>query len=123
MILVDTSVWVDHLRAKDQVLVHLLEWGKVIIHPMVIGELACGSLNNRSLLLGLWQNLPQPKAASHDEAVFFLNSKQLMGKGVGWVDVHLLASVFLTPGVQLWTRDNRLASIAHTLNCHWLNGN
>jgi len=123
MILVDTSVWVDYLRAKDQALAQLLELGKVVIHPMVIGELACGHLSNRTLLLGLWQDLPQTKVVDHDEALFFLNNKQLMGKGIGWVDVHLLASVFLTPDVQLWTRDKRLASIAHALSCHWLDGN
>ncbi len=122
MILVDTSVWIDHLRAKDQTLAHLLESGRVVSHPMVIGELACGNLSNRSLLLDLWQDLPQAKVVGHDEALFFLNNKQLMGKGIGWVDVHLLASVFLTPDVQLWTRDKRLASIAHALDCHWLNG-
>ena len=120
MVLVDTSVWVDHLRAKDTSLVGLLELGKVAIHPIIIGELACGNLANRELLLGLWQRLPHAVQASHGEALVYLHAHQLMGKGIGWVDVHLLASVRLTPGTLLWTRDKRLADRAEALGCHWL---
>jgi len=120
MVLVDTSVWVGHLRAREPALVRLLEQGKVAMHPMVVGELACGNLNQRTLLLELWQALPQVVPASHDEALFFLQSGQLAGKGIGWVDVHLLASVRLTLGTKLWTHDKRLAGVAESLGCHWL---
>lgn len=120
MILVDTSIWVDHLRAKDETLVRLLEQGQVGIHPMIIGELACGHLRNRESLLGLWQGLPQVVEAGHDEVLHYLQSQQLMGKGIGWVDLHLLTSVRLTPNAWLWTGDRRLAAVAQSVGSHWL---
>lgn len=120
MVLVDTSIWVDHLRAKDETLVRLLEQGQVGIHPMIIGELACGHLRHREALLGLWQCLPQVLEASHDEVLHYLHSQQLMGKGIGWVDLHLLTSVRLTPNAWLWTRDKRLQMVAESLGCHYL---
>lgn len=115
MILVDTSVWVDYLRNGDKTLAQLLTQGQVCIHPMIIGELACGNLQNREQLMGLWHNLPAVNMASHSEALFFLDSHKLMGKGIGWVDLHLLAASQLTSNTQLWTRDRRLAHIAETL--------
>lgn len=115
MILVDTSVWVDHLRHSDETLAQLLTQGQVYIHPMITGELACGHLQNREQLIVLWQNLPCSVEASHKEAMLFVESHQLMGKGIGFVDVHLLASARLTANTQLWTRDKRLADVAQSL--------
>ncbi len=112
MILADTSVWVDHLRAGDAGLRDSLEVGSVYIHPFVIGELACGHMENRSEVIGLLQQLPTVPRATDDEALQFIETHGLMAKGIGYVDVHLLASVALSPGVKLWTRDRRLASVA-----------
>ena len=119
MILVDTSVWVDHLRSGDPVLAGLLEQNRVVMHPMVLGELACGSLQNRRQLLQLWQQLESLQPVSHDEALYFIEQNGLMGKGIGYVDVHLLASVAIAAGVKLWTRDERLVSIAAELRYAW----
>lgn len=115
MILVDTSVWVDHLRSGDYTLSQVLEQGAACVHPMIIGELACGHLQNRSQLLELLSNLTQCICASHEETLRFLDTHKLMGKGIGWVDMHLLASTFLTPRCSFWTRDRRLFSVAQTL--------
>ncbi|MEX1032783.1 MAG: PIN domain-containing protein [Cellvibrionaceae bacterium] len=115
-VLVDTSVWVDHLRSRDERLAQLLTDGLVCMHPMIIGELACGHLQNREQLQILWQNLPKSTEASHHEALHLLESHQLMGKGIGYVDLHLLASCLLTGDTRLWTRDRRLARIAETLD-------
>lgn len=112
MVLVDTSIWVDHLRYGDDSLSQLLIQGLVFCHPMIIGELACGNLQNRSELISMWQNLPAPTEASHQEALYLLESRLLMGKGIGYVDLHLLASCLLTTHTQLWTRDKRLATVA-----------
>jgi predicted nucleic acid-binding protein len=115
MILVDTSVWVDHLRLAETQLATLLVRGTVAMHPMIIGELACGNLRNRTELLSLWRNLPPIVQATHDEALYFLEQNRLMGKGVGWVDIHLLAAVALRGDALLWSRDKRLAGLAVTL--------
>jgi len=115
MVLIDTSVWVDYLRSGNDTLVRLLTQGQVCMHPMIIGELACGHLKNREQLMGLWQNLPSIVEASHTETLFFLDSHKLMGKGIGWVDLHLLAASLLSNNVKLWTRDKRLTHIAETL--------
>lgn len=119
MILVDTSVWIDHLRTKDERLAQLLLQTQVCTHPMIWGELACGSLKNRATLLKLWENLPAIKPASHAEAMYCLEQRQLMGRGIGYVDLHLLTAVLLSPGTVLWTRDKRLHGIASELNCCW----
>ena len=119
MILVDTSVWVDHLRSGDPVLAELLEQSRVIMHPMVLGELACGNLQNRRQLLQLWQQLESLPVVSHDEALYFIEQNGLMGKGIGYVDVHLLASAAVAAGVKLWTRDKRLVRIAAELRYAW----
>lgn len=119
-ILVDTSVWVDHLRGGDERLARLLSDGWVCMHPMIIGELACGHLQNREQLQMLWQNLPQSTEASHHEALHLLEFHELMGKGIGYVDLHLLASCLLTGDTRLWTRDKRLARIAETLDIAFL---
>lgn len=112
MILVDTSVWIDHLRVADKRLAALLGRGEVVMHSMIIGELACGNLQNRTQLLSLWRNLPSIGEATHHEALYFLEQNRLMGKGIGWVDLHLLAAVALSGDKLLWTRDKRLADLA-----------
>lgn len=115
MILADTSVWIDHLRKGDKRLVTLLEKGRVAMHPMIAGELACGSLRDRAILLPLWSNLPALAPVTDETALAFIEAKKLMGKGIGFVDVHLLAAVAAEPGAQLWTRDKRLAGVAELL--------
>jgi predicted nucleic acid-binding protein len=115
VILVDSSVWIDHLRRKDAELVVLLEAGVVLCHPFVIGELACGNLSNRASFLAELANLPVAPMASHDDALSFLNRHALTGGGIGWVDVHLLASAFLAGRAPLLTRDKRLRAIAGEL--------
>ena len=117
MILVDTSVWVDHLRRGDAQLARLLERGAVVMHPFVIGEIACGSLADRRSILELLQDLPMAEVADSDEVLGFIERQNLHGKGVGYVDVHLLASVALTNGTQLLTRDKRLSAAADELGC------
>ncbi len=115
MILVDTSVWVDHLRTGDAKLVALLEGSTVVMHPMVLGELACGNLNDRETLLALWRNLPQLTVAADAEVLFFLERHRLWGRGIGYIDAHLLTSVSLNPEAQLWTRNRRLQESAEQL--------
>lgn len=116
MVLVDTSVWVDFLRKGDNALSALLSQNSVCMHSMIIGELACGHLRNRGQLIGLWENLPQITEASHEEALYCLNAHKLMGRGIGFIDLHLLASTLLTPGVSLWSHDRRLTTIASSLH-------
>ena len=115
MILVDTSVWVDHLRDGTPALAAALEQGRVLTHPFVLGELACGNLKNRSEVLQLLGELPAAPMASDPEALDFIERRALMGRGIGYVDVHLLASVALAGTSQLWTRDKRLAAVAADL--------
>ena len=117
MILVDTSVWVDHLRRGDARLVDLLERANVIMHPYVVGEIACGSLHDRAPILELLQDLPAAAVAEGDEVLGFIERHVLHGKGIGYVDVHLLASVALTEGARLWTRDKKLRLVAEMLGC------
>lgn len=115
MILVDTSVWVDHLRRGETQLARLLEGSGVVMHPFVVGEIACGNLADRPLILELLQALPTAVVADHDEALGFIERHGLFGKGIGYIDVHLLASVTLTHGARLWTRDKRLHAVADAL--------
>ena len=117
MILVDTSVWVDHLRRGDAQLVDLLERANVVMHPFVVGEIACGSLRDRLSVLELLQDLPVTVVADGGEVLGFIERHSLHGKGIGYVDVHLLASVALTEGAKLWTRDRRLRLVAQALGC------
>ena len=114
-VLVDTSVWVDFLRSGDPALAKLLERNRVAIHPMIIGELACGNLKNRQPLLTLWNSLQMLTEASHEEALYFIENHGLMGRGIGYIDAHLLASLALTVDVRIWTRDKRLADVASRL--------
>ncbi|MBC8055452.1 MAG: type II toxin-antitoxin system VapC family toxin [Rhizobiales bacterium] len=117
MILVDTSVWVDHLRQADPRLAALLQSGLVLIHPFVIGEIACGTLSKRVPTLELLQQLPMTPVADSNELLGFIASRHLHGRGIGYVDVHLLASTALNPGSRLWTRDKRLLEAAAALEC------
>ena len=114
IILVDTSVWVTHLREGLPDLVARLEEGEVSIHPFIIGELACGNLKNRSEILSLLRSLPVTVVAEHEEIMSFIESNRLMGKGLGYVDVHLLAAAALS-GVRVWTEDKALASASKTM--------
>ncbi len=111
MVLVDTSIWINHLRKPGDDLVYLLNHGAVACHPYVIGELACGNLKNRKEILGLFQSLPSTVVVEHDEFLEFVESRNLMGQGLSYVDIHLLASTVLA-SVALWTGDKRLAKAA-----------
>lgn len=116
VVLVDTSVWIDHLRKGDAALRTALEAGQVLMHPFVIGELACGNLNNRAGLLALLRDLPPAPVATDAEALGFIDRHALMGRGIGYLDAHLLASTALANPARLWTRDQRLAQVADHLN-------
>jgi predicted nucleic acid-binding protein len=115
VILVDTSVWVDHLRAGNPALVALLRDGQVLAHPWVIGEIALGNLANRVEVLGLLGNLSQAAVATDTELRILIVRHRLFGRGVGYVDVQLLAATLLTSGFLLWSRDRRLTAIAAEL--------
>ena len=112
MILVDTSIWIDHLRSGDTRLADLLDRSQVLAHPFVIGELACGNLRNRDEILRLLNDLPQSPVASPAEALHFIERNQLMGLGVGYIDIHLLAATALAENAMLWTGDKRLKKVA-----------
>jgi len=114
MILVDTSVWVRHFRDNDEHLRMLLRDGDVLCHAFVVGELACGNLRNRRTILSWLNALPQACMAEHEEVMYLIEHEQLQGRGLGWVDVHLLASAKLTQ-CTLWTLDKALKQSAKTL--------
>ena len=111
MILVDTSVWVEHLRHGLPRLATHLQEGEVLIHPWVIGELACGNLRNRSQVLELMQGLPAATVASDAEVLLLIERDRLMGRGIGYVEAQLLASAKLSH-CRLWTQDRHLAAVA-----------
>lgn len=115
MILVDTSIWVDHLRAGNATLAALLHDGRVLIHPFVIGELALGQLRHRSGVLTDLSDLPASVVAMDAEVLRFIDRHALFGRGIGCVDAHLLATVRLTAGAALWTNDKRLHEVAQAL--------
>lgn len=115
MILVDTSLWIDHLRQGDAELVRLLNAGQVLAHPFVTGELALGNLQNREAVIGLLQELPQACVATDEEVMRFIICETLFGIGIGYIDVHLLAAVRLSPVARLWTRDKRLLAASTRL--------
>ena len=114
MILVDTSVWIDDLRKGNGELASLLNEGVVLCHPFVIGELACGNLKNRAEILSLLEALPGSTVASHEEVLHLVSYRKLSGKGLGWIDVHLLASALLSK-CTLWTKDKGLGLHARRL--------
>ena len=111
MILVDTSIWIDHLRSGSPALASLLQSDVVCTHDFVIGELACGNLRNRAEVLGLLQSLPRLSAATEDETLFFIEQQHLMGRGIGYIDAHLLAAAVIRD-IPIWTKDKRLMAIA-----------
>ncbi len=116
MILVDTSVWIDHLRFGNATLVEMLEEERVLLHPFVIGEIACGNLRNRARVLANLEALPVATSADHEEVVKLVEGHKLWGKGIGWIDAHLLASA-LVSGCRLWTLDKRLDRAAAIVGC------
>ena len=116
MILVDTSVWINHLRENDPALSVLLERRQVLAHPFVIGELALGSIKQRDVILGALRGLPSALVATNDEIQGYIDQHALFGLGIGYVDAHLLAATSLTPGTLLWTRDKRLRGAAARLS-------
>jgi len=119
MVLVDTSIWVNHLRKGDIQLEELLLNGEVVCHPFVIGELACGNIKNRYEILTLLQSLPETPTIDLAEYLYFIEQNHLSGIGIGFVDVHLLASAKLS-GIPLWTKDKRLKETALKLKVFYI---
>ena len=119
MILLDTSVWVDHLRRGDPLVVQALESGQVVAHTFVIGELACGNLKSRARVIELLRDLPQSAIATDDEVLHFIDGHKLMGRGIGYVDAHLLAAAAIGRSF-LWTKDRRLREVAIELGFAYL---
>jgi predicted nucleic acid-binding protein len=115
VILVDTSVWIDHFRLASAILTELLGSRRVLGHPFVLGEVALGNLRRRDQILRVLRRLPQAASASHREVLQLVDSEALFGRGIGYVDAHLLAAVRLTPEAKLWTRDRRLQAVAAEL--------
>jgi len=115
MILADTSVWIEHLRRGVPRLLAALGEGQVLMHPFVLGELACGNLRNRREILELLANLPAAPSAVDAEVLGFIERRKLMGRGIGYVDAHLLAATSLASPARLWTHDRRLAEVATAL--------
>jgi predicted nucleic acid-binding protein len=120
MILVDTSIWIDHLRQGDAHLVELLGAGRVVTHPYVIGELALGNLQHRHTVLSGLKDLPRALVATEEEVLQFVETNSIFGRGIGYIDAHLLAAVRLVPGTKLWTRDKRLLVVSRDLTLSYL---
>lgn len=118
MVLVDTSIWIDHFRRGLPALAEQLNAGAVVCHPFVVGELACGNLKNRGEILELLQTLCTCPVAAHEEVLHFIESNHLMGLGLGYIDAHLLASARLS-GLPLWTLDRTLQTTAARLHIAW----
>lgn len=114
MVLVDTSVWIDHFKNGNNHLAFLLNEGSVFCHPFIIGELFCGNISNRTQILTLLQALPQSLFVNHEEVLIFIEKNKLMGKGIGYIDACLLASTIITD-LHLWTLDKNLNKIAFSL--------
>jgi predicted nucleic acid-binding protein len=114
MVLVDTSVWIQHFRTGEPRLSELLSEGLVLMHPFVLGELACGNLKNRATILSDLEALPAAPVATHTETLHLIDSRRLFGRGLGWVDLHLLASALIS-NCKLWTLDRRLRAAAENL--------
>jgi predicted nucleic acid-binding protein len=117
VILVDTSIWIDHFRAGDSALAPLLEDGRVLGHPWVIGEIALGRISRRQEILTLLAALPQAAVATPPELLALIENRELYGLGIGYVDAQLLAATLLTPDTKLWTHDKHLAQAASALRC------
>jgi predicted nucleic acid-binding protein len=116
VILVDSSIWISHLRKPNTALERLLAAGLVAMHPFVVGELACGSIVPRATLLAELQMLPRLPRAMDSEALALIEGRKLMARGIGYLDVHLLASTMLAANTRLWTADLRLARAAAELS-------
>ncbi|CAG4895052.1 type II toxin-antitoxin system VapC family toxin [Paraburkholderia gardini] len=116
MILVDTSVWIDHISASDSMLVSLLNEERVLAHPYVTGEILLGSLRNRDAVSGALLDLPRAPVATPEEIFYLIKHEGLFNRGIGYVDTSLLASARLQPGITIWTRDKRLKKVADELN-------
>lgn len=122
MVLVDTSVWIAHLREGEDNLIHLLNNGEIACHPFIIGELACGNLKNRVEILTLLQSLPSAIVAEHVEILQLIEDHKLMSRGIGYIDVHLLASAILTE-IPLWTFDKKLDGVSGLLKTAFIKEN
>jgi predicted nucleic acid-binding protein len=116
MVLVDTSVWIEHFKSADRRLQDLLQSNSVLVHEMVIGELMLGRILQRDQVVEYLGDMPKAQVAQHDELLAFVSQKKLYEQGIGWVDCHLLASCKITPAATLWTLDKRLAAMAQTLH-------
>ena len=111
-ILVDTSVWINHIKSKNENLAEILERGIVRTHPLIIGEMACGTLNNRKQTLAMFNKMMQVKQANSTEVLTFIENEKLYGHGCGVVDITILASTIITPDTELWTADKQLIALA-----------
>jgi predicted nucleic acid-binding protein len=118
MVLVDTSVWVEHFRSGNSGLENLLNEGRVVCHLFIIGELACGNLSNRFEILSLLQALPLANHAEHEEVMHCIENYSIMGKGLGYIDMHLIASAILTK-VPIWTLDKKLKAVSSNLSLEY----
>jgi predicted nucleic acid-binding protein len=118
LILADTSVWIDHLRSGDKELRKHLNQGEIAIHPFIIAELALGSLQDRTNTLALLDLLPQVRVAQLNEVRLAIEARHLYNRGIGLIDAHLIASVFINPPTLLWTRDKQLRKVAEGLGIH-----
>lgn len=115
MLLVDSSVWIDHFRDPDPTLTAYLGSESVLCHSFVLGELAMGSLRDRTRTIAMLEELPIPNEPGHDEVMALVENERLFSRGLSWIDAHLLASTLITPGSRLWTRDKRLMEAAREL--------
>jgi len=118
LILADTSIWIDHLRSRDSEMGKQLNQGQVVIHPLIVAELALGSLKNRIQTLALLDLLPRVREAQLGEVRAMIETRRLYSLGIGLTDAHLIASVFLSPSTLLWTKDKQLRKLAVALNIH-----
>ena len=118
MVLVDTSVWIDHFRNKNKELIRLLNNDDVFCHPFIIGEIACGRIENRTEILTLLKSLPQSSMVDHDEILIFIENNHMMGLGMGYIDIAILASAKLS-SMSLWTLDKKLKAIATKFDIHY----
>ena len=112
MILVDTSVWIRHSQHPNRVLSEYLETPEILMHPMVLGELACGMFSRRDRRFRVWRALPRVPQHDHDDVIEWIESERLMGRGIGFIDAHLLYSTLRRPGTRLWTHDKNLERLA-----------
>ena len=110
MILADSSVWIDHVRRGNPALVSALHEGSIVVHPFVIGELACGTMRRRAGVLADLSRMPQITAAEHEEVMTLVEARRLAGTGIGWTDAHLIAAALIAR-VDLWTLDRALGDV------------